>query len=179
VAGVLKYPIITNYENAPPPPKSPRVVISQRFSEEKFPLIAMMVAELMPDVEFVFTRPDPLPLKYAGWLATAPRQNVKFELCPSKKELRKVIQESSCGFVVTGRDNFGVIGLEVLAQGRPFVAPKAFAFPEYVRPEFLYEPYCLKDIIKRIYRAIETGTAWAPWDLDESIQSLQAILSVY
>lgn len=181
VAGVLKYPIIPNYEYAYsyPHPEIPRVVVNQRMSEEKYPLMVMQVAEMMPEVQFVFTGSKPLHPKYKGWLLSIPSKNVSYKICPTKDDLRRIIRESSCAFLVTGRDNFGVSGLEVLSQGRPYVAPNAFAFPEYIPSEFLYTPYSLEDMVECVYHAIEIGISRAPWDLKESIQSLRAILSVY
>lgn len=174
--GILKYPLVER-ENIPPLPKKPRVLISQRFSEEKFPLLVMRVAEQMPDVDFVFTGPRIPAKKYLGWLCSSKYRNVSFVQCPSKADVRRQLGLSSCSLIISGQDNFGVAAAEALANRRAVVAPNKFAFPEFIDKRWLYHPYDLEDIDRCIRIALASHCPKAPWSLQESFESLNLVSS--
>jgi glycosyltransferase involved in cell wall biosynthesis len=174
VKGVLKYP-------TPAVRRSreifPRVVVSQRFSPEKAPLLVLELAGRMPDVAFTFTSPVPPSGILASWLELA-ADNVAAECFPHRGDYYEYLGASQCGLVATLRDNFGVSGLDCLAAGRPYIAPDLFAYRELVAdPECLYEPFCLHDMERAVRHALAVeGDVEPPWTREAAIDHLHRML---
>jgi glycosyltransferase involved in cell wall biosynthesis len=175
VKGVLKYP-------TPAVRRSreifSRVVVSQRFSPEKAPLLVLELAGRMPDVAFTFTSPAPPSGILASWLELA-ADNVATKCFPRKRDYYEYLGASQCGFVATLRDNFGVSGLDCLAAGRPYIAPDLFAYRELVTdPECLYEPFCLHDMERAVRHALAVeGDVEPPWTHEAAIDHLHRMLA--
>jgi hypothetical protein len=174
VAGTLRYPPLAA---RPPAASSGRVVIAQRLSEEKLPLVVLQLARATPDIEFVFVSAEPPQGAYRLWLELAPR-NVSFRSFPRRDDYLDYLSRAGCGFVATACDNFGVAALECLALGKPYVAPRWFAYPEFIRdPRLLYEPYAIADMQRALRYALQRSAAVAsPWTLEDSVQTLARAL---
>src|SRR5215213_8688991 len=119
VKGVLKYP-------TPAVRRSreifPRVVVSQRFSPEKAPLLVLELAGRMPDVAFTFTFPAPPTGILASWLELA-ADNVAARCFPRKRDYYEYLGASQCGFVATLRGSFLVAGLGCPRAGSQYHTP--------------------------------------------------------
>jgi hypothetical protein len=174
VKGVLKYPTPAVRRS---PEIYPRVVVSQRFSPEKAPLLVLELAGRMPDVAFTFTSPAPPSGILASWLELA-ADNVAAKCFPRKRDYYEYLGASQCGFVATLRDNFGVSGLDCLAAGRPYIAPDLFAYRELVADaECLYEPFCLHDMERAVRHGLAVeGHVDPPWTHEAAIEHLQRML---
>ena len=174
VKGPLLYPPPLLKRKKPQKSSRKQVVIAQRFSEEKLPLLVMEVARNMPDINFIFVHALEPREPYVTWLQLASR-NVSSQIFPTRDQYTEFIANSDCGLVISARDNFGVSVLECLSLGVPCVAPRLFAFPELIKDSFcLYEPYSLIDVERAIRYALNcSGSARAPWTIEESTVHLQ------
>jgi len=152
VLGVLPYPVMPGLAPTSFVQRN-RVAVNQRMSEEKAPLLVMRLAERLPEYQFVFTgasRPSGgYKELYASMLEVAP-PNVSFKELPTKGAYYEFLAASSCGLSTTFQDNFGVAAVETQMCGRPYVAPRMFAFPEMVPKKWMYEPWALNQIAHRI-----------------------------
>lgn len=170
VAGVIRYP---------PPVIEPaheiqrRVIIAQRLSEEKLPLLVLELARRMPDMAFVFVHAREPEGLYRIWIDSA-TPNVSFQCFRSRAEYYRFLAQSGCGLVATVRDNFGVSGLECLAAGRPYVAPDAFAYRELVSDaNCLYEPFSLSSMERAVrYASSLTKGCGLPWSRSDAVAHL-------
>lgn len=175
VAGVLLYP---TPRIRPTDGVERRVVVAQRFSEEKMPLLVLALARRMPDVEFVFVHAHEPEGLYRIWLDLAGR-NTSFRSFPSKTEYYQFLARSACGLVATFRDNFGVSALDCLAAGRPYVAPDGFAYRELIEDRLcLYEPYSLSDMERAVRHALAIpGHVRPPWTHEQALRQIARVLA--
>jgi glycosyltransferase involved in cell wall biosynthesis len=182
--GVLRYPFIVKdaYISSR---RHKQVVVPQRFSQEKLPIVVFHLAQRMRDWVFRFTCPRPWeeadPILRA-WMTSAHTDGMttlEFAYCPDRESFYRELSQASVCLSTSAYDTFGVAGFEAMSMGVPFVAPRMFAFPEFVPSECLYEPWSLDNMEWAIGNAAVKNYVETPWTLADSLDDIRRLIAVH
>jgi glycosyltransferase involved in cell wall biosynthesis len=179
--GVLRYPFAVRRRRTWKR-RSRTVVVPQRFSIEKLNLVVFHLAKRMRNWSFLLTSPVPWPeadgiLK--AWIVAGAKEglDVRYAHCPDRTRFYEVMAKATVCLSTSAYDTFGVAGFEALSLGVPFVAPRMFAFPEFVPDDCLYEPWSLDAMEDAILQAAGKSHVEMPWSLRDSLDDVRQMIA--
>lgn len=154
------------------------IVISGALAEAKGLLLAMHLASEMPTSQFVWCFGKQFEPRYRHWVEVSP-SNFTFRVFPTRGEYKQFVANSLCGLSVSLHESFGVSGVDFLAAGRPFVAPRSMAFPEFIQDRHLYDPWSIASMQRALAAAVYDEGAHLTWTLQEAQQVLVTALESF
>lgn len=170
---VVGFPILSfmNDDNVDGGTQRGGIVVPGRFSETKQTLLAAEI--LLPYLNrgVVFSTGVMPNRSYASILRTL-GYRVSFV---QGSKYHRLIRQARVAFTATMADAICVSMAECASAGAILVAPNRGPFVEYVNPNFLYEPFSIKDARDKVDLALEADLAESQSRVDQ--YSLAAVAS--